>query len=136
MISKVAFPWSLCQGEIGLSIENGGSIRLNTSQILQQLPKFFHRAAWICIHISCLPLQVTEIRAILLSSILFLMQDHLMLSISRITQKECGDANYHVIRSVPSNKKVISSARKLDNYLIRRERARNLKRNKNTRAQS
>jgi len=25
MISKVAFPWSLCQGEIGLSIENGGS---------------------------------------------------------------------------------------------------------------
>jgi len=25
MISKVVFPWSLCQGEIGLSIENGGS---------------------------------------------------------------------------------------------------------------
>ena len=26
MISKVVFAWSLCQGEIGLSIENGGSI--------------------------------------------------------------------------------------------------------------
>ena len=31
MISNVAFPWSLCQGKIGLSIENGGS-RIQGSQ--------------------------------------------------------------------------------------------------------
>ena len=32
MISKVAFPWSLCQGEIGLSIENGGSSKKKTKK--------------------------------------------------------------------------------------------------------